>query len=196
MSRGGFRNGAGRPATHAKTSGHLSLDVRTLARRGLLTAGTSFGWSWHRYGELAGTIRIRIMGGFAVHLDYRRAEQPQHVELTLQESPCNFGGQRQWFACPRCTRRVAVVYLANVVACRRCLRLRYPSQSVDALGRSWQRTERIAGKLRMESGHFPRRPKGMRHATFERLAQAWWAEDDYREEAFNAFAERWAAYLR
>ncbi len=196
MNRGGYRTGAGRPATHSKTTVHLRLDVRDLARRGLLSAGTSFAWSWWRSGELAGRVDVCIMGGCAVHLDYRRADRPEHVELALDYTACNFGSDRPWFTCPRCTRRVAVVYLASVVGCRQCLRLRYPSQSADALGRSWQRSKRIAAKLRIESGHYPRRPKGMRHATFDRLAQAWWAEDGYREDAFDAFAERWAAYLR
>ncbi len=178
-----MRTGAGRPATHVKTSGHIRVDVRALARRGPLSVGTMFSWSARRGGRPAGMVDVRIEDAGVVRLDYWGAGQKEHLELMLQYTACNFGNHRPWFACPRCTRRVAVVYLAPIAGCRRCLQLRYQSQSEDALGRSWRRSQKTAAKLRVESGHYPRRPKGMRRATFERLLQAWRREENFRESA-------------
>lgn len=117
-------------------------------------------------------------------------------EQALWRSPCAYGGTRPWFACPRCKRCVAIVYLGNVTGCRRCLRLRYPSQSDDSLGRSWRRTSRILRKLGRDADDTPKRPSGMRRRTYERLCDAWWREEEFRDEALTAFmAERHHLFL-
>jgi hypothetical protein len=38
----------------------------------------------------------------AVHLDYARDGKPEHVELRLQCTSYQYGGDRPWFTCPRC----------------------------------------------------------------------------------------------
>ena len=104
--------------------------------------------------------------------------------VAIFRTPCHYGGSRPWFACPRCWQRCAILYLAGRPKCRRCARLVYPSQSADATARSWQRTLQILQRLGQadEWPHgVPRRPKGMRRATYERLWQAWEAEDEYRD---------------
>jgi hypothetical protein len=196
MSRGGNRYGAGRPASHAKTSQYLRLDVRDLQRRRLLRAGSSFGWTWKQDGECIGTIGIQVPDDSSIILTYRRNDEPRYEAIGLWRTTCNFGGTRPWFICPECKRRVAIVYLGNATGCRRCLRLRYPSQSFDLLDRSWGRTGRIARKLGCQIVDFPRRPKGMRRRTYERLAGAWWREEEFRDEALAAFmAERYELFL-
>lgn len=192
MGRGGYRSGAGRPASHAKTSQYLGLDVRALHRRQLLAAGASFSWTWSRNGEHVGTISVCVPEVSMVYLDYRRNGEPRHDTIRLVRSHCHYGGWRPWFTCPRCGRRVAIVYLGSATGCRRCLRLRYPSQSEDFLGRSWRRTGRIARKLEREIDDFPRRPKRMRRRTYERLFEAWCHEEEFRDQALVAFmAERY-----
>ncbi len=54
-----------------------------------------------------------------IRLIYKRrvpGEDWEHMDypVTLLSQPCNFGGQRQWFACPArgCGRRVALLYAA------------------------------------------------------------------------------------
>jgi hypothetical protein len=187
LSRGGLRYGAGRPALHAKASHYLRLDVRVLHRQGLLTAGASFSWEWKSYGEQVGNIGIRVAGNHGVHLDFQRNGTPEHLELRLEHTACQYGGTRPWFNCARCGRRVAIVYLSNSPGCRQCLRLNYPSQSEDAIGRSWGRTAKVMRKLGGEMQDFPRRPNGMRQRTFDRLWAAWLREDDFREDAIAVF---------
>jgi hypothetical protein len=187
MSRGGNRAGAGRPASHAKTSDYLGLDVRALHRRRLLTAGSSFSWTWSRHGEPVGTIGVRVPHTSIVHLDYCRNGDPRHDAIDISRSPCAYGGTRPWFTCPGCRRRVAIVYLGTATGCRQCLRLKYPSQSEDSLDRSWRRTSRIIQKLGRDVDDFPRRPSGMRRRTYEQLRDAWIREEEFRDEALAAF---------
>lgn len=196
MSRGGWRYGAGRPASHAKTSHYLRLDVRVLHRKALLTPGASFSWQWSRDGGQVASIGVRVMGSYSVHLDYQRSGNPEHVELDLQRTACHYGSTRPWFTCPRCGRRVAIVYLANTPGCRQCLRLHYPSQSDDTIGRSWGRTVKILRKLGQDGLHdVPHRPNGMRQATFARLWSAWMRDDEFRENALAAFMAQHYKFL-
>jgi hypothetical protein len=93
--------------------------------------------------------------------------------------PCNFGGARPWFQCPRCARQVAQLYMrAGRFACRHCQRVAYSSQAEDVLDRTWRKQQRLEAKL----GEYWRRPKGMRLRTYERLIDGV-ADCDERREA-------------
>lgn len=53
------------------------------------------------------------------------------IRISLRTSRTRFGGQRFWFACPSCSKRVGVLLLdphSTTLRCRTCLRLRYKSQ--------------------------------------------------------------------
>ncbi len=189
--KGGHRCGAGRPGWHAKTAGKLAVDVRTLHRDGYLSGCNRMTWHWSN-GAAIGlettpdtvtlTYRYKGMEG-----EWRDVRQPVTVTRTL----CNYGGNRPWFACPRCRARVAILYLWNVPACRRCARLVYPSQSDDALGRSWRRTRKLERRLSAGAGEWNyRRPKGMRQATFNRLRARYWREEELRDNMLAAFVGR------
>ena len=50
----------------------------------------------------------------------------QNIEVT--KTPCNFGGQRFWFICPQCHKKVGVLYkkpTSEVILCRDCHGLKY-----------------------------------------------------------------------
>jgi len=50
----------------------------------------------------------------------------QFIELT--KSKCNYGGDRVWFLCPACSRRVGTLYrrpLNHLFLCRNCNNLTY-----------------------------------------------------------------------
>lgn len=54
--------------------------------------------------------------------------QTEGIDVNLLTSKAGFGGQRLWFECPRCKKRVGTFYkhpLNGVVACRGCLELKY-----------------------------------------------------------------------
>ncbi len=51
------------------------------------------------------------------------------VEVQLSSTKTRFGGNRQWFVCPRCRERRGVLYLnESNLACRLCLNLKYKKQ--------------------------------------------------------------------
>lgn len=52
------------------------------------------------------------------------------LSIELGASKTGFGGERLWFLCPRCKRRVGVIYrrIGGLIGCRQCLCLRYMKQ--------------------------------------------------------------------
>ena len=73
----------------------------------------------------------------------RGAAQEITNTVELQATPCNYGGERWWFTCPTCKRRVGVLFYRRAVlihgaewACRHCHNLTYTSaQEAHALDR-------------------------------------------------------------
>jgi hypothetical protein len=172
MSRGGSRFGAGRPAHKAKTHHCRSLDVRRMSKAGVLAAGKSGGWAWtdSETGEQRAVIGYRSHG-HALQLDFSVNGQSVMQRVPLALSACHLGGSRDWFLCPCCSGRVALLYLRwSRFACRKCNQVAYQSQSEDDCGRAWIKQTRIEAKL----GPDRQRPPRMRQATYDRL----WAAID------------------
>lgn len=168
---GGFRSGAGRPRLRALVDDYPSISVLDL----------------HSAGQISPSAKeVTVF--------------PQNVSQTVQvtHTPCPLGGSRPWFSCPRCNRRVGVLYqrtepsLEVVIqgqrrvvlpecpapACRNCLKLQYSSQSENASQRSLRRTRKLGAKLStVKPGQ---KPKWMRWATFEQLRLAITNERDFR----------------
>lgn len=185
MSRGGWRYGAGRPGWHVKAEQCRRLEVGHLHRERLLRPGASCTWAWHADGEPLGSIGIGAEAG-ALSLTYTLNGAPVHQRVAIHRTPCNYGGSRPWFACPRCARRVGVLYLRSGFACRRCSRVVYASQSEDALGRTWRKQQRAEARL----GERWQRPKGMHRTTYERLLNRIMECEQRRDDALCDFAVR------
>ena len=172
------------------TDEYLRLDIRRLARDGLLEPGNAFGWRWTRNGERTGEIRVRVEAS-AVRLAYRSRQrgmdwQSLDYRVSLTSQPCHFGGSRVWFNCPAqgCGRKVAVLYGGTVFACRHCYDLAYPSQREKPHERHARRADAIRQRLGWEAeveDCLARKPKGMHQRTFERLH----AELEYWEDRSN-----------
>lgn len=195
MGTGGSRNGAGRPGWRRKCEYLPSLDARTLSRQGRLSPGIYFSWSWSRGDEPVGNISILVSSDH-VRLIYTWAPYdcsrlPFDYPVWIERTTCHYGGSRPWFRCPRCHRRCAVIYgVANDgrFGCRRCMRLAYASEADDKLSRLWRKLRKLEAKL----GEDYRRPKGMRHRTYERIfAQM----DEVEERKDAAFGKTALAFL-
>jgi hypothetical protein len=187
MAKGGHRWGAGRPGWHVKVEHCLSLDVRDLARRKMLGVGI---WSWRWWdkhsGETMGTIDIVGRPG-ALALNYTASGTPISEHVTITQTACTLGGSRPWFACPRCGRQAAKLYLRQSrFACRQCHRLVYASQSEDGMDRAWRKQQKLESKL----GEGWERPKGMHHKTRDAILAKVWACEEVREDALAAYCER------
>lgn len=125
------------------------------------------------------TIGIRAAAG-SIALSYNytahgRAAEAISQTIWMETTGCALGGHRRWFACPTCSRRVAVLYGAGrLFACRPCKALAYASQSESLDDRAARRADRIRKRLGWE----PRilngpglKPARMHWRTYERLRE-------------------------
>jgi hypothetical protein len=173
MARGGRRWGAGRPGWRRRCEDFLQLDIRQMHRVGRLNPG-SYGWEWISSSASSASVCINVddtgvtltytlatIGGNLVHTS---------IAIALEQTPCNFGGGREWFKCPACRRRCAIVYgitSDGYFACRRCLVLAYSSESEDLICRLWRKQYKLERRL----GDSAEKPKWMRFRTFDRIVK-------------------------
>ena len=172
-----FGNGQ-RAIKRFTTSSFLALDIRRLQRDGVLQPGSLSTSSWSRNGAEAASLELRSEPD-RVWLSYRlRCDEhswhPVIYPVTVEWTPCQYGGSRPWFRCPAhgCGRRVAILYAGRIFACRHCYRLAYPSQREAPHARALRRTRAIRAKLGGAPNllrPFPARPKGMHWRTYRRL---------------------------
>lgn len=125
---------------------------------------------------------------------------------TVQEicwTTCNVMGDRPWFACPRCHKRVAKLFnpvfgrKMNKISpsggfeCRRCLNLSY--QSSNASGNIFQqrqiRQSEFRKRLSVPDGQplvpIPPKPKGMRSETYRAIVLEYFeAERQFYQDSF------------
>lgn len=171
--------GSGRRFQEGKrtTEDVQALDIRRLARTGLLIPGQSFAWAWTINDETVASIRVGV-GVDHLTLSYTaqcgNGWQQMEFPVFLQWTRCHLGGRRVWLTCPirKCGRRVAILYGGSVFACRRCHELAYESQREHVDDRAARRADTIRRRLHWEAGILNGngvRPKGMHHRTYDRL---------------------------
>ena len=147
----------------------LRLDIRVMKRQGMLDDdGFSHTLRWHCEGELLASTGYRLEDSHLI-LDQEGVEQLISVECT----PCHFGGQRHWFHCPRCDRRAELLYrVEGLFLCRCCHNLTYESQNEDRTKRMVRAARKIRRRLGVSSDlsvPIEVKPKGMRRGTFTKL---------------------------
>ena len=94
----------------------------------------------------------------------------------IERTRCNYGASRPWFRCPRCNRRVAIIYGVSFdYLCRHCYGLAYNSQSYqDDLDRMIRQARKIRRRLGASddlSEPIYERPKGMWWSTYNQLVE-------------------------
>lgn len=154
------------------------IDVRWMKKQGLLVPGTAGTLSWSCRGKESGYISYRL-GSDRLILNYRSRQSGGEWEsiedkIYFTWTPCNYGGRRQWFLCPRCNRRVAIVYGGKYFCCRHCHNLTYSSQQEGKSDRLMEKARKI--RKRMGGGDnllesFPWKPKNMHWKTYWRLRE-------------------------
>ena len=159
------------------TESQHRIDIRWLKKKGYIRPGATGSLSWSRGDEKTGSIAFRMENGRMI-LSYRHRPHGgewESIEQTVSfdHTPCNYGGQRKWFLCPRCWRRVALLYGAGkYFFCRHCYHLTYSSQQESRPDRLMRKARKIRARLGagddfMESILF--KPKNMHQKTFDRL---------------------------
>ena len=158
------------------TSNMNQLDINSANRNGGLVPGRSSTWSWTtNYGAVS---RIGMEAGAGgVFLVYRvKGQAGEWLEcrywVAVQWSPCNYGGNRPWWTCPGCGRRVAVLFGGDRFACRHCHDLAYKSTRTAKSSRCYDRANKIRQRLGWGGGIASppgTKPKGMHWKTYLRL---------------------------
>jgi hypothetical protein len=148
------------------------VDVRYLARHGMIDPGYRGTLSWWRGDRKTGSIGV---GGHGTEIELVYQWRGEHVEQAIQldGTECHLGGERVWFLCPWCGRRCAILYgPGKEFACRLCYRLNYDSQRNGGCHVAIRRMQCIRHKLgggANVSEPFPARPKGMHRRTYGRI---------------------------
>lgn len=167
---GGY--GSGRQEETAKTDGALRLSVNELQRQGSLTPGRHvITWRWTSGREASICLEVQDSCLFLSFTSQRGARTQR---VWLEYTANNYGGRRPWFRCPRCSRRVGVLYFrGGEFRCRPCSGLKYKSKSESRPDRMRRRARKIRDRLGADYGLglLASRPKGMHWSTFFRLEE-------------------------
>ena len=120
---------------------------------------------------------IRKLAQLGCHLPDRCNFAGGVLETTWTST--NFGGRRQWFLCPACNRRCAIIYChskTRKMGCRICLKGRYASEHMSPEGRRLHAAFAVRRRLGQKKGGigipFPPKPKGMHWRTYDAIRVA------------------------
>jgi len=159
------------------TESQHRIDIRWLKKQRYLRPGKEGSLSWSRGDEQTGSIGYRMEADRMI-LNYRyrpNGGKWEQVEqnISFDRTPCNYGGHRTWFLCPRCWKRVAVLYGAGkYFLCRHCYDLAYGSQQegkVDRLMRKARKIRKQLGASNDLTEPILFKPKNMHQKTYDRM---------------------------
>jgi len=160
------------------TGSYHQVDIRWINRQTKLKPGGRHALHWSIDGKPTGSIGYNIEGpedgqATALRLVYSVNGEPTQERVPLDWTACNYGGARPWVLCPRCSRRVAILYGGRRFLCRHCHGLTYASTRQDASDRAIEKARKIQKRLGGD-GNMTRplpwqKPKGMHWDTFNRL---------------------------
>ena len=134
---GGYGSGRGGYYPKATTESQHRVDIRWLKKHRYLRPGCSGRLYWTQGGEETGSINYEIENGYMI-LSYRYRPvggdwEDVKYEILFDHTPCNYGGSRKWFLCPRCRRRIPILYgTGKYFLCRHCHNLTHASQQERA----------------------------------------------------------------
>jgi uncharacterized Zn finger protein (UPF0148 family) len=183
---GGY--GSGAHATRPGSDGLLRLDLRRLFRAGLVAPGSgqlrAMTERWTCRGEPSAVIEVwwddrqpdRLTLRYQLRAGWEDLWQEIAEFVPIGTTPGRFGGVRRWGSCPRCGRRVAVLYsVGGHFQCRTCGRVAYSSTREAAWRRVHRRAQPLYARLGVpeatlsqQGAHVPR-PAGMHRTTYRRL---------------------------
>jgi hypothetical protein len=157
-----------------------ALDIRRLLPNWRQRQRKGFSWPWCGPHIITWFCNDRATG--SVEVEWRASEfvlgyavdgEPVSQYVPLDQTRCHFGSIRQWFLCPFCGRRCALLYLAGRrFGCRICAQLAYESTREAAHSRRLSKAQKIRisfGGSASVVEEFPQKPKSMHWKTYWRL---------------------------
>lgn len=189
----------------------MRLDLRRWFRAGWHRS-TAAWWSpvaWNVRGVTSAEIAVvwTPADPEAFKLVYNRAgvDVSERVPIVWSQTGGATSSRRPWVACPRCRRRVGVLWgVDGWWRCRQCHGLRYGSEAEDGYFRAVRRVEEIRRRLgcdlSTESGVAfergrPARPSRMPKATYGRLLSRLEQAEDRAHRAYVDELRRFVATL-
>lgn len=170
------------------------VDIRFMKKQGYLKPGVTGSLQWTCRGKPNGDIRFfTYQDSLTLSFRYRHNGgdwQPVNQHITLVTTPCHYGGDRKWFLCPNCQKRVGILSgYGKHFLCRHCYGLAYGSQSEDVFSRMIRKRDKLKQRAFDESEY--RKRKGMHHSTFERLQNEYWTLEMTVDRMLDAKLNSW-----
>lgn len=170
------------------------IDIRFMKKQGLLKPNTTGTLDWSVRGQPSGSIRYTCYADF-LHLDFKHRTSGDEWQPVLQRIPfdrtsCHFGGERLWFLCPHCSKRVGVLYaVGKPFLCRHCHQLPYSSQNSSYLDNLIEQKHKLGERIfqHYEYGEGWGKKKGMHWSTFKSLHAKY---QDYEQQWNMHLAKR------
>lgn len=135
---------------------------------------------------------VKKVGSIPAAFDF----EGEWVATTWEETA--FGGRRQWFLCPSCERRCAIIYRRGsgpLWGCRICMNGRYTSERMSPNDRKLHKAIKLRTRLGQRSGGiiapFPPKPKGMHWKTYLALREE--AEMREKEILLKAWGDKFGS---
>ena len=108
----------------------------------------------------------------ALTLEYTYRAKQYRYEVRLSTTPCHYGGIRYWWHCPKCSKRVGVLYCTGAYVCRHCIGANYRIQHLQPIDKHFKRIAELRQRLGWQGGlaHGKGdRPRYMHKQTYDRL---------------------------
>lgn len=171
---------------------YCTLDINWFNKQGMLVSGlrANTTMSWTRGGSKcaeigASSVRKRIT------LSYSANKTPIKYDIKVVYSECHLGGERPWFLCPCCSKRVGKLYLRDMYFyCRGCHNLSYYTRNQSEPFRLLEKSRKIRKRLGCNYGTsepFPDKPKGMHWKTYYAMKERYWEVEGRSWRAASEF---------
>jgi hypothetical protein len=126
------------------------------------------------------SIGVKKIEDAVLNFSFRAGDGDLNYYVPLKFQPRHFGGAQAYLTCVNCYRPCRVIrFVRAELRCQRCIGAIYRTQSMSAKDRALHRFRKLRARVRPGTEDynldwFPRRPKGMRRATFMQIrAKAW-----------------------
>ncbi len=210
---GGYGSG-GHNRKHVTVDASVKMDAAMLRRAGLIEPDKLKASEWNFTHSRGAKHRIVAMAGPGISgeivLTIVTANDKRHSQrIRVSYTFCTYGKRRAWLHCPSCDCRVFRLFYyphtynhsdehVHYFACRHCYRLTYHLRRERGFSLWQDRALKLQKKLVQRGAdcvglswhELPDKPKGMRWATYSRLAKQFQYAAGEADEFFGATLAR------